>query len=160
MYSLGLNRRKRLVLEKGNNPDPTDVNITNTSPVPVVVAEETLQLESQITSKQLAAAARVDAEILRTEDQRRISGIWEGTQQRIALSVVWVALFVVSILVLSPIIVLVVKGSTPEFAVTASVAGMLFLTGIANLVIGFYFGRTNHTRVGGEVVSGDDKSGR
>jgi hypothetical protein len=37
----------------------------------------------------------------------------------------------------------------PDFMVTASVAGMLFLTGIANLVIGFYFGRTNHERVGG-----------
>lgn len=86
-------------------------------------------------ARTLAAKAGVDASVLRTEDQRRISGIWERTQQVIALSVILTAEAV--------IVVLVVRSdpSTPT--------ALTVLFGLANLVIGFYFGRTNHTRVGG-----------
>jgi hypothetical protein len=89
--------------------------------------------ELQATARTVAAKAGVDADVLRTEDQRRISGIWERTQQVIALSVVLTALFVSAWLAVQP------NGNSPY----------VFLASVANLVIGFYFGRTNHTRVGG-----------
>lgn len=98
--------------------------------------------------------ARIDADKLRTEDQRRISGIWERTQQVIALSVVEITLVVVSLLVLAPLLSNLNGRTADEASKTAAVAGMLFLTAVSNLVIGFYFGRTNHTRVGG--VSSDE----
>ena len=69
--------------------------------------------------------------------QRATSIIWERTQQVIAVAVCAVALAVAGILAL--------RSDDP--------AAFVFLSSVANLVIGFYFGRTNHQRVGG--VEGD-----
>lgn len=82
-----------------------------------------------------------------TAGQRQISLIWETTQMKIALSVIWASL--------------IVSGSIAVFGKylgTADVqlAAVVFLFGVANLVTGFYFGRTNHTKVGG-VGSTDGK---
>ncbi len=81
---------------------------------------------------------------LKSEGQRTINLVWETTQMKIALSVIWVALIVSSILA--------VFG---KFVGSADIqlAAMVFLFGVANLVTGFYFGRTNHQRSGG--VGGD-----
>lgn len=72
--------------------------------------------------------------------QRTINLIWENTQMKIALSVIWAALIVS--------IGLAVFGKwlgTPDI----QLAAVVFLFGVANLVTGFYFGRTNHQRQGG-----------
>lgn len=135
------------------------VEVTNTEPMPVTF-DHPVDTTAQTTARTVASAARVDADMLRTEDQRRISGIWERTQQVIALFVINGTLFVVGILVLTPSLIAVNGEQVPDYAVTASVAGMLFLTGAANLVIGFYFGRTNHQRVGGDASPRDDLRGR
>jgi N-acetylmuramic acid 6-phosphate (MurNAc-6-P) etherase len=66
--------------------------------------------------------------------QRRINFIWEATQAVIALAVAGATLYVAGRLALSD------KG--PE-------AAFLLLSNAFFLVIGFYFGRTNHSRVGG-----------
>lgn len=71
-----------------------------------------------------------------TQGQREVNLIWEGTQRLIALSVIAVALSVAAWLAV-----------TSE--TDTKTAAAVFLYGVANLVIGFYFGRTNHTRVGG-----------
>lgn len=74
------------------------------------------------------------------EGQRVINVIWETTQMRLALSVIWGSLVVSA--------ALAVFGrwlGTPDL----QLAAIVFLFGVANLVTGFYFGRTNHTRVGG-----------
>lgn len=71
-----------------------------------------------------------------TEGQRHVNLMWEGTQRLIALSVIFVALTVAAWLAVT---------SETDTKTAASV----FLYGVANLVIGFYFGRTNHARVGG-----------
>lgn len=134
--------------------DAAPVEVTNTDPMPVTI-EKPVDTVPQTEARKVASAAKVEAEILRTDDQRRISGIWERTQQIIALSVVEAALFVTSILVLTPAMAQINGGAAEEASITAAIAGMLFLTGVANLVIGFYFGRTNHTRVGG-TASPDD----
>lgn len=77
---------------------------------------------------------------LRSAGQRAINLIWENTQMRVALSVIWSALLVAA--------ALAVMGKylgTPDL----QLAAVVFLFGVANLVTGFYFGRTNHQRTGG-----------
>lgn len=137
--------------------EPAPVEVTNTEPMPVTF-DPPVATPAQTRARSTALSARVDADILRTEDQRRISGMWERTQQIIALSVVEVSLIVVALLVLAPTLVRAMGHEVTAEGTTAAVAGLLFLTGVANLVIGFYFGRTNHQRVGG--VDRDDYLGR
>jgi hypothetical protein len=79
-----------------------------------------------------------------TASQRAINLIWETTQMKIALSVIWASL--IAGMTLS--IFGRVLGSAD-----VQLAAVVFLFGVANLVTGFYFGRTNHSRSGG--VGGD-----
>ncbi len=128
----------------------TPVEVTNSDPMPVSLVEhQDHDSPAQSDARKAAAQAQVSAEALRTDDQRRISGIWERTQQVIALSVVEITLIVVSLLVVTPALATIFGQPIPEAATTAATTGMIFLASVANLVIGFYFGRTNHTRVGG-----------
>jgi len=60
---------------------------------------------------------------------------WELTQAAIALSVIWGAV--------GAAIWMVVSDSTNRLM------AFLFLSNVVSIVIGFYFGRTNHQRVGG-----------
>lgn len=70
---------------------------------------------------------------LKTHGQRRINLIWEVTQAAIALAVTTSTLYVAAKLaVLRP----------------AETAAFLLLSNAFFLVIGFYFGRTNHARMG------------
>ncbi len=70
-----------------------------------------------------------------TLGQRRINLIWEVTQAAIALSVIWGAV--------GAAIWMVVQDTANRLM------SFLFLSNIVSIVIGFYFGRTNHQRVGG-----------
>lgn len=81
-----------------------------------------------------------------TEGQRHVNMTWETTQRLIALSVTWVSLSIASWLA--------IMGATES----VQTAALVFVFGVANLVIGFYFGRTNHTRVGG--IAGDSAGSR
>lgn len=84
------------------------------------------------------------AEDLTKAGQRTINLIWENTQMKVALSVIWAALLVSG--------TLAVMGKwlgTPDL----QLAAIVFLFGVANLVTGFYFGRTNHTRSSGDSPS-------
>lgn len=85
----------------------------------------------------------------KTASQREINLIWETTQMKVALSVIWASLAVA--------ISLAVFGrwlGAPDI----QLAAVVFLFGVANLVTGFYFGRTNHQRSGG--VGGDAAGAR
>lgn len=73
-------------------------------------------------------------------NQRAVNLIWESTQMKIALSVIWAALVVAAILAIGGKMT-----GTPD----VQLAAVVFLFGVANLVTGFYFGRTNHQRIGG-----------
>lgn len=68
--------------------------------------------------------------------QRAINRLWEYTQALIALGITGIALYVAAVLAFH---------GQPD----AQVAAFVFVYGAANLVIGFYFGRTNHTRSSG-----------
>lgn len=74
----------------------------------------------------------------KTAGQRRINAIWEVTQAVIAVSVTAQTLRVAGSLAMND------KGEMGAF---------LLLSNAFFLVIGFYFGRTNHQRTGG--VGGD-----
>ena len=77
-----------------------------------------------------------------SQGQRRINLIWERTQATIALGVTFVVLITACVLSLRGI-------DTTGNPTAPGVAGFVFLSSVANLVIGFYFGRTNHSRTGG-----------
>lgn len=80
--------------------------------------------------------------------QRRVNLIWETMQAMIAASVVGSALYVASRLAL----VVLLPTATEQQTATANTAFML-LSNLVSLVIGFYFGRTNHQRTGGVGVT-------
>jgi hypothetical protein len=71
---------------------------------------------------------------LKTQGQRRINLVWEVTQSLIALGVTSSTLYVSSVMVL--------RGEKSE-------AAILLLSNAFFLVVGFYFGRTNHDKTGG-----------
>ncbi len=90
-----------------------------------------------MTELQVTLPPRTTAEQnLKTAGQRRINLIWEITQGYIAIAVTTASLIVSS--------TLVIKGDS-------SGAAFLLLSNAFFLVIGFYFGRTNHARAGDEV---------
>jgi hypothetical protein len=94
----------------------------------------------------LAAQGARDAATAQYEGQRAINLLWETTQMRVALSFTWGSLVAA--------IGLGVFGKwlgSPDL----QLAAVVFLFGVANLVTGFYFGRTNHARTGG-VTRGDE----
>lgn len=87
-----------------------------------------------------------------TYGQRRINIIWEVTQAVIALAVVGTAMFAsaeIALIVTRPAADLNDKG------MAVSNLAFVLLSNAVFLVIGFYFGRTNHQRIGG-VGSHDD----
>jgi hypothetical protein len=90
----------------------------------------------------LRTAGDREAAVLSTAGQRRVNLIWEVTQGIIALAVTLTTLAVAAVLVLQGD-----KGGAP----------LSLLSNTFFLIVGFYFGRTNHQKTGG-VVGGD--SGR
>jgi hypothetical protein len=93
------------------------------------------ELPSTTTAEEDRSSAGSRDEVsLRTAGQRRINVIWEITQAAIALAVTGSTLYVSAALALKD------QGQTAAF---------LLLSNAFFLVVGFYFGRTNHQRVGG-----------
>lgn len=99
-------------------------------------AENTEQIvENTDPSEKSDTAAMTAAKVLLTEGQRRVNLIWEGSQAAIALMVVITTCAgVIAVRLFG-----VNSGSFPPEWWT-----------IVGLVIGFYFGRTNHSRAGDE----------
>lgn len=82
---------------------------------------------------------------LRTAGQRRVNLIWEYSQASIALLIVFA-----NILWVFALLVAAMMGiDIPDKVLTAAV----LLSNAFFLVIGFYFGRTNHARIGDDPRS-------
>lgn len=79
----------------------------------------------------------------RRQSTARLNLIWERTQASIAIGVTATGLSVAALLAL--------QTGHPSI----SSAAFVLLSGLSNLVIGFYFGRTNHARQPGGSRSGD-----
>lgn len=88
-------------------------------------------------AQELQATRLNEAEQLATARHQGINMIWERTQQFVAILCVMASVF--------SSLYLVITGTDP-----LAERGYQFLTNIGLLVIGFYFGRTNHTRPTGE----------
>lgn len=84
-------------------------------------------------------------ETSRTVGQRRINILWEATQAVIALSVTGTGMFTAAQLAL--------RKDEEANAKSMAITAFLLISNTVFLVIGFYFGRTNHQRTGG--VGGD-----
>lgn len=96
------------------------------------------EIVPQSEEAQKVEATRLsDAEVLAVERKQGINLIWERTQQGLAILCVCASVF--------SSVYLVVFGGDP-----LAERGYQFLTNIGLLVIGFYFGRTNHARPTGE----------
>ena len=87
-----------------------------------------------MTDPDVASATTTSEENRKTAGQRRINIIWEVTQALIAVSVTLSTLYV---------------AATLASHQGADMAAFLLLSNAFFLVIGFYFGRTNHQRQGG-----------
>lgn len=129
-----------------NKPKP----ITPDVPEPPDIAAAPKDLDSPVMVRTIQDSvqpsdrdeiADISAEALKTEGQRHINLIWETVQAIIALTVTGTGMYVTSVLALRD------EGS-PD-AKAAAVAALVFITGVANLIVGFYFGRVNHANVGG-----------
>jgi len=84
----------------------------------------------------------------RTAGQRRINIIWEVTQAVIALAVTGTGMFTASQLAL--------RADTSDANKSMAITAFLLISNTVFLVIGFYFGRTNHQRVGGMGAKSED----
>lgn len=90
------------------------------------------------TAQELQATRASDAEQLAVERHQKINMVWEYTQAYMAI------LVITTVLLASCYIAITTNNDNHRGD------GLLFMTGLANLVAGFYFGRTNHTRPTGE----------
>ena len=95
-------------------------------------------------AEKLAVTRVDDAEKLAVSRHQRINLIWEYTQAYIA------TLVITTVLLTTCYIAVTTKDDGKR------TASLLFMTGLANRVAGFYFGRTNHSRPTGEMKN--DKS--
>lgn len=86
------------------------------------------------TAQELQATRISDAEQLAVSRHQKINMVWEYTQAYMAILVITVVLGT------SCYIAVTTKDDDKRFVALA------FMIGLANLVAGFYFGRTNHTR--------------
>lgn len=121
-------------------------------PVPVIVAPAKViappPIEAERTTAPLSPSTTAEDD-RKTAGQREINLIWENTQMKLALSVIWTALAVAAVLAIFGVWL-----GTPDI----QLAAVVFVFGVANLVTGFYFGRTNHQRSGG--IGGDSAGPR
>lgn len=126
------------IIREGDTPMPVNIVETTKSESKIVHKDEKLTLEPNTTEQQ----------DITTEGQRIINLIWEKTQSRIAFMSVLVGMAVNAALVFA-MVFSVASGeiSIARLAVITSALASINLT--TGIVIGFYFSRTNHTKVGG-----------
>lgn len=120
-------------------PAPVSVTVPTQVPLPAKVGDIN------------AAPTNTAAQDITATRQSRVNLVWESVQAIIALSVVEVVLFVSAKICLSSIGV-----EASEKQVAAASIAFLLLSNLASLIIGFYFGRTNHQRTGGSGVPAHD----
>lgn len=106
--------------------------------VDAATAAHLVSSAADAAAEKVASTAGIQEYRLRAAGQRRINTIWEVTQSFIAIAVVLVVLLVNAAVVMRTVAV----GESQT-------AGLMQINVLGALVVGFYFGRTNHQRVGG-----------
>jgi hypothetical protein len=95
--------------------------------IPLDAAQETAR--SPVSPAAMTVAGQM---ALKTEGQRKVNLIWEYTQATMAV-----------LIVLANILVWVESALRPGVNIPASLSDALFV------IVGFYYGRTNHSATGG-----------
>lgn len=83
-----------------------------------------------------------------TASHREINLMWESNQGRIAIVVVYSTIGVSAILALSAL-----RPAITDQQMAIAFAAFMLLNSLVSGVIGYYFGRTNHEKVGGLNVT-------
>lgn len=109
-----------------------------------VTIEKPLRTITDKGGSEVAAPTTTAEENKTSHGQRRINLIWESQQAVIASLVVGTVLYVSARITL---VILDLQATENQQAM--AVTAYMLLSNIINLVIGFYFGRTNHQKVGG-----------
>lgn len=109
--------------------------------------EETIpKVAEGITASQPLPAKTTEQEDIARHGQRVINLLWEKTQSKIALLCIG-GTMLINVIVVGAMLFTKFEISSVKIAViSASLASMGLTVGI---IIGFYFGRTNHTLTGG-----------
>lgn len=117
-------------------PEPPVVGVADRVEIPLTVERADAPAQAVEPAKAVAPTTTIEQN-LHSLGQRRVNLIWEVTQGIIALLVTATTLFVAANLAMTG------SGETAAF---------LLLSNSFFLVIGFYFGRTNHQQVGGVTL--------
>lgn len=124
-------------MDDKDKPDPKVKKVVKkviVEGIPIVTGGDVLP---NLTPKTTAEQDRT------TLGQRRINIIWEATQAVIALSVTFTGMYTAAVLALR------IEEAQKNPDKSAAITAFLLISNTVFLVIGFYFGRTNHQRVGG-----------
>lgn len=107
-----------------------------------------LTSEGERKAATLLAAGDLEASIIRKQGQTKINLMWETTQMRIALLVV-LGVTAAQLSIIAVILFKIALGDFTPDTITLLVSVLGSIGANAALVIGFYFSRTNHTKIGG-----------
>jgi len=116
--------------------NPLQVEIVEGDPHPPVPLGPPPELQAMSL-----APTTTSEQDLRTAGQRSINLLWETTQRNIALFIISITSLIAAFIVVRGMMV----ESTSDGLV---VAAFTLLSSLCSLVVGFYFGRTNHARIG------------
>lgn len=92
----------------------------------------------------VAAPTSTEEDDRGTAGQRAVNLLWEHTQAKIAIAVVYCVLAVAGLLSLMAML-----PWATERQIALAITAFMLLSSLSTLVIGFYYGRTNHQKVGG-----------
>jgi|GEM_PF-2245278 len=107
-----------------------------------------LSKPAQVGDKNIAPTTTAAEDDVR-KGQRFVNLIWETMQATIAASVVGATIYVSSSIAL-----MILKSESSDKQGAASFTAFMLISNLASLIVGFYFGRTNHQKTGG-VETGD-----
>lgn len=131
------------------NTVDTPLSVTADKPLPVIMqGSSSTPPRPDVVKGEGATLAPTTTEQddLVTEGQRAINLIWETTQSRIALIVVFASIMLNSLIVLL-VVFLDKKVDVTQLALISICLQFINLT--CGVIIGFYFSRTNHAQKGG-----------
>lgn len=123
----------------GEAENPQPVIVSNPDPLPVTVAET--PKPSATAENPPARATTTSEEDRHTRGQRSVNLLWEITQAVLSYGIIGVTLYVDARIAVGNV----------EIAANR-LSALMQLNVMAGLVIGFYFGRTNHQNVGGVQI--------
>jgi len=123
---------------------PANASLGTRSIAPDTTAEQDRASASERLAARTVAPKTTEEEDRHTASQRRVNMVWEYTQSAVAL--------LVTATTLGICVALVARGN--------DVMALQLMSSAFFLIIGFYFGRTNHQRVGGVELPYQPHQGR